>query len=194
MKAKEEIDQLYDQFKKNQNLKMHEVISLKKKIDDQVIDYEDENISYDQISLNDYVELLDTKVRGKVISLKKDRVTVLTDSNMTIETKANKVKKVQKVKEKKATRNVDFIANLKKVPTELNLIGLTVKEALPILEKYLDDALSVHYKQVRIITGSGTGRLREGVHQYLRKSSYVDSFRLGGENEGYVGATVVYLK
>ena len=194
LKAKEEIDQLYDQFKKNQNLKMHEVISLKKKIDDQVIDYEDENISYDQISLNDYVELLDTKVRGKVISLKKGRVTVLTDSNMTIETKANKVKKVQKVKEKKATRNVDFIANLKKVPTELNLIGLTVKEALPILEKYLDDALSVHYKQVRIITGSGTGKLREGVHQYLRKSSYVDSFRLGGENEGYVGATVVYLK
>ena len=83
---------------------------------------------------------------------------------------------------------------MKKVPTECNVIGLTVKEAIDVISKYLDDATTVHFKQVRIIHGCGTGKLRQGVHEYLKKSSYVESFRLGGAGEGGVGATVVTLK
>ena len=51
-----------------------------------------------------------------------------------------------------------------------------------------------NYKEVRIIHGSGTGKLRNAVHDYLRRRKEVKSFRLGGMGEGGVGATVVYLK
>lgn len=88
----------------------------------------------------------------------------------------------------------DFVASMKKVSTECNVIGLTVKEAIEVIDKYLDDAIAVHYKQVRIIHGSGTGKLRTGIHQYLKKKDFVDSIRLGGQGEGGVGATIVYFK
>ena len=80
------------------------------------------------------------------------------------------------------------------VKLEVNLIGLTRQEAIEKLDKYLDDVLLANYKQVRIIHGFGTGALKEAVANYLSKRSFVKSFRPGGENEGGLGATVVYLK
>jgi DNA mismatch repair protein MutS2 len=77
---------------------------------------------------------------------------------------------------------------------ELNLIGLRVSEAMPLLDKYLDDARQVRLTSVRIIHGSGTGALRLAVHQFLDQASFIESYRLGGAGEGGVGATVVQFK
>ncbi len=77
------------------------------------------------------------------------------------------------------------------IKTELNLIGKTVDEALGELEKYLDDAYIARLPQVSIIHGKGTGALRSAVQAYLKKCSYVKSFRNGGLGEGGAGATVV---
>lgn len=80
------------------------------------------------------------------------------------------------------------------VPTEVNLIGMTVDEAMPVMEKYLDDAYLAHMPSVRVVHGRGTGALKNAVHQRLRKLKYVKDFRLGEFGEGDSGVTIVTFK
>lgn len=80
------------------------------------------------------------------------------------------------------------------VSTEINLLGKTVDEAVAELDKYLDDASLAHLSSVRIVHGKGTGALRKGIHQYLRRQKHVRSFRLGEFGEGDAGVTIAELK
>ena len=80
------------------------------------------------------------------------------------------------------------------VSTEINLLELTVDEAIARLDKYLDDAYIAKIPQVRIVHGKGTGALRNGVTSYLRGISYIKSFRLGEVGEGDAGVTIVDFK
>ena len=77
---------------------------------------------------------------------------------------------------------------------EINLIGMTVDEAMPVLGKYLDDAYLAHMAQVTVIHGRGTGALRTAVHNHLKRTKYVKSFRLGEFGEGDMGVTIVEFK
>lgn len=79
------------------------------------------------------------------------------------------------------------------VSTEINLLGKTVDEAIAELDKYLDDASLAHLSSVRIVHGKGTGALRKGIHQYLRRQKHVRSFRLGEFGEGDAGVTIAEL-
>ena len=88
----------------------------------------------------------------------------------------------------------DFILSKTSVKLELNIIGKHVDEAMPEVEKYLDDCRLKHFKQVRIIHGMGTGALRDAVRDYLDRCDFVDSYRSGDQHEGSTGATVVILK
>ena len=80
------------------------------------------------------------------------------------------------------------------VSPEINLLGLTVDEAIPIIDKYLDDCYMAKLTPVRIVHGKGTGALRNGIHHYLKTNKLVDSFRLGTFGEGEMGVTIVSLK
>lgn len=80
------------------------------------------------------------------------------------------------------------------ISTEINLLGKTVDEAIAELDKYLDDAYIAHLKTVRVVHGKGTGALRKGVHNYLKRQKHVDSFRLGEFGEGDAGVTIVEFK
>ena len=80
------------------------------------------------------------------------------------------------------------------VGVEINLLGKTVDEAVAELDKYLDDAYLAHLPSVRIVHGKGTGALRKGIHQYLRRQKHVKSFRLGEFGEGDAGVTIVEFK
>jgi DNA mismatch repair protein MutS2 len=87
--------------------------------------------------------------------------------------------------------------SMKKAATispEINLLGLTVSEAVAKLDKYLDDAYLSNLSQVRVIHGKGTGALRKGIHQYLRKVNYVTSFKLAEFGEGDMGVTIVNFR
>lgn len=79
------------------------------------------------------------------------------------------------------------------VSTEINLIGLTVDEAIARLDKYLDDAYLAHLPSVRIVHGKGTGALRNGVQAHLKSLKYVKSYRLGEAGEGGAGVTIAVL-
>ena len=76
----------------------------------------------------------------------------------------------------------------------MNFIGKTVVEAIPLLDKYLDDAYLSHLAQVTVIHGRGTGALRKAVHDHLKHVSYIKSYRIGEFGEGDHGVTIVEFK
>ena len=80
------------------------------------------------------------------------------------------------------------------VRPEINLLGKTVDEAIAELDKYLDDALLSHLNSVRVVHGKGTGALRKGIHQYLKRQKYVKSYHLAEFGEGDAGVTIVEFK
>ena len=99
------------------------------------------------------------------------------------------------VKEKKKSGAGGIaMAKSMSVGIECNIVGMRVDEALPIIDKYLDDAYLAHLPKVSIIHGRGTGALRDAVHQHLRRLKYVESYRLGEFGEGDRGVTIVTFK
>lgn len=80
------------------------------------------------------------------------------------------------------------------ISTEINLLGMTVDEAISKLDKYLDDAYISHLPSVRIVHGKGTGALRAAVQSHLKRQSYIKSYRLGEFGEGDAGVTIAEFK
>ncbi len=77
---------------------------------------------------------------------------------------------------------------------EINVIGLTVHEALPEVEAFLDSAVIANLEEVRIVHGVGTGKLRAGIHDFLRTHKNVAEYRYGKYGEGETGVTIVKIK
>lgn len=80
-----------------------------------------------------------------------------------------------------------------RINPELDLHAMTVDEAIPLVQVYLNDAFMAGLREVRIVHGKGTGVLRQAVARELKKHPLVKSFRSGGRFEGSTGATVVAL-
>lgn len=96
-------------------------------------------------------------------------------------------------KQKKSGYRMD-LSRASTIRPEINLIGLTVDEAISKLDKYLDDALLSNMHQVTVVHGKGTGALRKGIHNYLKAQRHVASFRNGEFGEGDMGVTIVELR
>ncbi|WP_232695730.1 endonuclease MutS2 [Brevibacillus daliensis] len=80
------------------------------------------------------------------------------------------------------------------VKMDLDLRGYNVEDGIQEIDRYLDEAVLAGFHNVSIIHGHGTGVLRKGVHEFLKSHRSVKSYRLGGQGEGGVGATIVTLK
>jgi DNA mismatch repair protein MutS2 len=80
------------------------------------------------------------------------------------------------------------------VPPEINLIGMRVEPALEQLDSYIDQALLASRKEVRVVHGHGSGRLRQAVREHLRGHRGIAEIRSGAPNEGGDGATVVTFR
>ena len=85
-------------------------------------------------------------------------------------------------------------ASVRSAATELDLRGCTVDEGISMIEQFLSQSMLSGFETVTLIHGKGTGALRKGVHEFLRRSKYVKSYRLGVYGEGEDGVTVVTLK
>lgn len=97
-----------------------------------------------------------------------------------------------KLKEKFTPR--ETLSKSMSMSMELDVRGMTVDEACLEVDKYIDNAYLSHMKQVFIIHGKGTGQLRQGLKDYLRKHPHIQSTRDGAYGEGGIGVTVVELK
>lgn len=92
----------------------------------------------------------------------------------------------------KGSQKLD-ISKASNAATEINVLGMTVDEAVSHVDKFIDDAYLCHMSKIRIVHGKGTGALRNGIHSFLRSCPYVASFELAAPGEGDAGVTVVTL-
>ena len=80
------------------------------------------------------------------------------------------------------------------IPDRLELIGMRVEPALQQLDKFLDDSMLAGHQEVRVIHGSGSGRLRRAVGEFLAEHAHVEEHRLEVERPGGEGVTLVRLR
>ena len=151
------------------------------------------------VKLGDSVEIVSMGQKGTVVTLP-DRSGALTVKVGIMKLKSNLsdlrlIKEEKpKQKQKRASGGMGDGAKYMNVSAELDLRGENIESSIYILEKFLDDAVLSSLTQVRIIHGKGTGALRQGIHQYLRKQPRVESFALASYGEGDSGVTIVKLK
>ena len=147
--------------------------------------------------LGDSVHVISLNLEGTVRSLPNQKGELTVQMGILQSTvKISDVEIIEEKKQSKQQKTAQYRASVNKsisIKPEINLLGKTVDDAIMELDKYLDDACLSHLNQVRIVHGKGTGALRKGIHEYLKKQSYVKSFRLGEFGEGDAGVTIVEL-
>ena len=188
--AKREIEDIISKMH-NSDMKVHEVIALKKELEE-LEEKQEEEIYNEDINVDDYVSIPSMNIYGKVTRLKGNKAHIVSDSGLSFDVSKEKLHIVPKPKVGKTVvkkTNYDLAINTK-VGLELNLIGMHVDEAKTALTKYLDNVRLKRLGQVRIIHGFGSGALRKMVRDYLDTQKGL-SYRPGGEHEGGGGCTVV---
>ena len=188
--AKKEVEDIISKMH-NSDMKVHEVIALKKELEE-LEEKQEEEIFNEEINVDDYVSIPSMNIYGKVTRIKGNKAHIVSDSGMSFDVSKEKLHVVPKPKVGKSIAkktNYDVAVNTK-VGLELNLIGMRVDEAKSALIKYLDNCRLKRLGQVRIIHGFGSGALRKMVREYLDTQKGL-TYRPGGEHEGGGGCTVV---
>lgn len=156
-------------------------------------------LSADNIKVGDTVHVISLGLDGTISSLPDARgmvyvqMGILNSSAKISDLELITVKK-EPEKEKRVVATGYKLSKAIDIRPDINIIGKTVDEAIPILDKYLDDAYLSHLAQVTVIHGRGTGALKNAVHSHLKQVSYVKSFRIGEFGEGDHGVTIVEFK
>ncbi len=194
----EKIDELDEIFKKNKNkIDLASFASLKGQLNKMKEREEDEVKVKVRFEVNDYVKVNSINNTGCIKSIKGNKIEVDIDG-MLLKTDLGDLVKLPDPKKAKIKQNYAKIDKVflgkSGVPLECNLIGLHVDEAKEKLEKYIDDCMLMHYHEVRIIHGHGTGALRTMVKEYCASNKNIKSTRFGDTYEGGVGATIITFK
>ena len=149
------------------------------------------------VQVGDRVELEESDVIGKVVGGKDKKGRFLVEAgNVKIRLPEEKLNKLPAVKGKSQKGKVDvrLSYSASTINPELDLRGYDRQQAVSLLEEYLNHAANANYERVDIIHGKGNGVLRSAVKDFLEKSSFVRSFRLGEVGEGDAGVTIVELE
>lgn len=167
------------------------LIHVKTQLKAQANETEERPTQLDGVKVGQWVRLVSTHQLAQVSEVKKKRILVnLSGMKMEVSLSDLTFGEAPK-KEKRIELKSQAIVS---VAHEINLIGLRVEEALPLLDQYLDDCLRARYPFCRIIHGHGTGTLRSAVHSHLDRYSHCEDYRLGQAGEGGQGATIVNFK
>ena len=197
---KEEMLEIYKEFKDNTSLKQHEVndllhsmdksknnIRLQRKLENQP------KFASSEIKVGDDVLVLSYNQRATVLEISGNTLQIKMGA-MKLNIKKKEVRKIDSEPEV-ATRYVSTSnVSSKKVGIDINVIGLNTEEAIREIEDYMDKVILQGYDTFTIIHGLGSGILRKNIGEYLKNNRYVASYRTGGQNEGGMGATVVEMK
>lgn len=207
LSAKEEATEIIHELSASVDLK--QANNLRNKLNDKIrninsVHYSGQDNSFEAINKNDikdglnvYISSLGTNgiILGNTVN-KSNEVQVQVGS-MKMNVKLSDLRKLSSnVSTSKSTGKVttEKSSKTKVISPEINVIGQNVDEAIYVIDKYLDNCASANISPVRIVHGKGTGKLREGIHSFLKKHPHVKSFRIGTFGEGEMGVTVVEIK
>ncbi len=149
------------------------------------------------VRVGDLVEVLSMGIKAEVTEITADRTLILKAGLMRMTAREEEVYLLENQPKKPAPKvRGTGTGQLRTaaVPAEIDIRGMETLEAVPVVERYIDDAYLGRLESVRIIHGKGTGALRQTVHETLRRHKRVKGFRLGRYGEGETGVTVVELK
>jgi len=148
------------------------------------------------IRIGDTVELLKLGTKATVLAINKDGSYQLRAGILQVTAKPEEVYLLENETQNAAKKVIaGKVRELKAAAQpELDIRGMAVDEALPVLDNFLDAAYMGNLPNARIIHGKGTGVLRAAVQDELRRCKYVKSFRLGVYGEGESGVTIVEFK
>lgn len=149
-----------------------------------------------QIKQNETVFVTTLKQNGIVLSnISKSNEVIVQVGSIKMNIPIKYLEKAHKeTTTKKDTKNYTSISKTRNAKTEINVIGYTVEEATFVVDKFLDDCALAKIKTARIVHGKGTGKLKNGIHQFLKNHPHVASYRMGTYGEGEIGVTVVEVK
>lgn len=179
-------------------IKEHELIDAKKRLDDALPEADQQQMIEKKenrsLAVGDEVNVLQYGQKGTIVEKKGTDEWIVQIGILKMAIPEEGLEYIKPKKEKAPRAMVSVKNRSNAVKLELDLRGERYEEALRRTEKYIDDALLSNYHQVSIIHGKGTGALRQGVQQLLKRHSRVKSFRFGDAAEGGHGVTVVELK
>ncbi|MGK7377950.1 endonuclease MutS2 [Planococcus sp. 1R117A] len=187
------------QMNQASSIKEHQLIDAKKRLEaampeNRVLKKAAKANQTRELKVNDEVKVISFGQKGTLVEK-------VSDKEWTVQIGILKMKlpesdlQYTKPEKQKETRTMATLKNRDShVKLELDLRGERYEDAIVRVEKYIDDALLSNYHQVSIIHGKGTGALRQGVQQYLKKHPRVKSYRFGEAGEGGSGVTVAELK
>ena len=197
---KEEMLEIYREFKDNTSLKQHELNELLHSMDKSKNNVKlqrklesEPKFNNSEIQVGDDVLVLSYNQRATVLEISGNTLQIKMGA-MKLNIKKKEVRKIDSepevAKRYVSTSNVSS----KKVGIDINVIGLNTEEAIREIENYMDKVILQGYDTFTIIHGLGSGILRKNIGEYLKNNRYVASYRTGGQNEGGMGATVVEMK
>ncbi|WP_342581625.1 endonuclease MutS2 [Ureibacillus sp. FSL W7-1570] len=204
--AKKEAEKVIKELREMQQnashaIKEHELIEAKKRLEEALP--EENPILKKQARIReraqnlqpgDEVKVLSFGQKGTLLEKASDHEWVVQIGMLKMKIDESDLEYVKPEKEKQMVTLTTVKNRSNHVKLELDLRGERLEDAILKTEKYLDDALLSNYSRVTIIHGKGTGALRQGIHEYLKKHKRVRSFRYGEAGEGGLGVTIVELK
>lgn len=146
------------------------------------------------LSIGDIVKLKKSNLSGVIVSTSCSHVTIKIGNIKVNTLKENVIKENGTHKANVPKTNIDFTLNVSSLfNNELMLRHQTKDEALDNLDRFINQAIVNKASIIKIVHGKHGGILRNAVHEYLKESKYISSFRLGYIHEGSYGVTIAYL-
>ncbi|KNF07495.1 DNA mismatch repair protein MutS [Gottschalkia purinilytica] len=211
LEAKEESERIINdlrdlsiEIEKEKNKKLQEAKDkLKSKLDNIEGDLAEKILSQksskplSNVKIGEDVKILSLNQTGTVLAPPDESGNVLVQvgvMKITVPLNTIEISKKESKKETKVSAKAVIKDKSKNIKNELDFRGKNLEEAMLDVDKYLDDAYIAGLKTVQLIHGKGTGILREGIGQLLKKHKHVKSYRLGNYREGGTGVTIVEMK
>lgn len=190
-------------MRKNASAPDAEAIALRKRLNDGIDHLSEELLRKTEtrhkapktVRVGEHVEIVHLKTKGTVLSLPNAKGEVEVQAGiLKVKAHLSQLRVLEQKPEKKSTVSAKTGALTRSVSLELDVRGQAVDEAIPEIDRYLDEAMLAGMHEVSIIHGKGTGVLRAAVQRHLKSHMNVKSHRLGVYGEGEDGVTVVTLK
>jgi len=203
IKAKKEAEEVITELRKfaldeQAGIKEHRLIEMKKRLEESIPDIKEKtpkrSKKQEKIEAGDEVKVLSIGQKGTVVEKVDDKEFIIQIGILKMKVDKSDLEVIKQNNKETKKVNVTSVKRESTVRNELDVRGQNVEEAIMSIDRYLDEAFMEGYGQVSIIHGKGTGALRTGLQEFLRKHPHVSKTRLGQFGEGGTGVTIVELK